>query len=155
MVTLCNFCNRANGNVFSSGPCFICGNSFDKLEMMLSDGVKKISSSEVSSFAISTKIPNIWLLREEVVWNEVFRRPESIKNSVNRQIVKTLVKETEKKYSPETGEIRIVFDFSSSSVKIENESLFIFGRYKKFSRELSQSRWMCKKCEGEGCFKCD
>lgn len=153
MLTLCKQCNSANANGFAAGPCYICGNSLDRLDSMIEESIKKIDNT--TNFSISTIIPSNWLLREEVVWNKKFSNVESIKNSVNRKIVASLTKTNEKKYSPENGEIRIVFDFGSSTVKLESQPLFIFGRYKKYSRELSQSRWGCKKCEGEGCFKCD
>ncbi len=158
MVTLCELCNNANNNFFEIGTCFICKNRLDKLKNAITKAVDKLNGIDTITFSISTKIPNDWLIREENVWDENNQSTcESIKNFVNKQIVKELCNGSGKRYSAEYGECRIVFDLNNPSVTItiENSQLFVFGRYKKHSKELSQSRWICKKCKGEGCFKCD
>jgi tRNA pseudouridine synthase 10 len=121
---------------------------------MLKDATTKLPNDALS-FSISTKIPNSWLINEERLWDEKFSRCESIKNFINRKIVAAIAKTTGKKYKTENADCYIVFDFNNFTINIERAPLFIFGRYKKYSKELSQSRWICKKCKGEGCFKCD
>lgn len=53
------------------------------------------------------------------------------------------------------GQVRVIIDLVGKKVSMENEPMFIFGRYKKLVAGVSQSRWICFKCEGDGCFKCD
>ncbi len=109
------------------------------------------------SFCISTTIPAEWLTREEDVWDHKMDKSESVKNSLNRVIVKTLREETGLHYDSADGDCRARFDFSSSEPKfsIERTQLFIFGRYKKLVAGLSQSRWLCATCGGKGCPSCN
>lgn len=156
MLMLCDICNSANSNGFEKGLCHICSGSLEKkLDGLIKEAAGLIGQSGADSFAISTMIPESWISREEDVWDEKFSKCESIKNFINRRIVSAITTATNKKYKTENSDCRISFDFGKQTIKLENQPLFLFGRYKKYSRELSQSRWICKKCEGEGCFKCD
>jgi tRNA pseudouridine synthase 10 len=51
-------------------------------------------------------------------------------------------------------EARILLDLETSSVRLETAPLFVSGRYRKFDRELPQSRWPCRYCSGRGCPRC-
>lgn len=154
MITLCQLCNRSNSNRFRIGRCYICSNRLEKLDSMLVKGTELLKKSDVCSFSVSTKMPRQWLAAEEAVWDECFLNAESIKSYVNRKVIATLAKKTGKRYSAE-GEVRITFDLDGGVVSAEAQPIWFFGRYKKYTEGLSQSRWICKKCKGEGCFKCD
>ena len=132
----------------------------EKLDKLLAEGAKLLAKSgkTVKRFAISTLIPEKWLIDEENEWDvRLDGKSESVKNQLNREISEFLEKKTKKEYSPSDADVRVVFDLSGTKnpVKIEFEPLFVFGRYKKLIPEISQSRWICSKCEGDGCFKCD
>jgi tRNA pseudouridine synthase 10 len=43
----------------------------------------------------------------------------------------------------------------TEEIKIQVNSLFIMGRYRKMVRNISQSKWICTKCRGEGCPRCN
>lgn len=100
-------------------------------------------------FSISTKIPKDWLIREERIW-DVKLGQESIKNRLNKTISAALPGS----YVVD-GEMRVIFDYSDGSVKLQRNELFVFGRYKKHTAGLSQSRWICQKCNGKGCKECN
>lgn len=155
MTSLCKICNSANAGRFETGPCAICNNKLDKLDGLIEKAAAMLNEMNCGYFAISTKMSESWLRHEERIWDDSFVKSETVKGTVNRLVVAKLVKATGKKYDAENGECRAVIDFDISKVSVENAALFVFGRYKKFSRELSQSRWTCKKCDGDGCFKCD
>jgi len=127
-----------------------------ELQQMIEKAANEIKSHGWKKFAISTKIPEQWLVEEEKEWDaRLDERCQSIKNSTNAKIVKLLYTATGKNYDPANPDGRVVFDLSSKNVSVEFEPIFIFGRYKKLEAGLSQSRWICQKCEGDGCFKCD
>lgn len=127
-----------------------------ELQQMAEKAASEIKSHGWKRFAISTKIPEQWLIIEEKEWDaKLDERSQSIKNSLNAKIVKLLASATGVAYDPTFPEGRVVFDLSSKNVSVEFEPIFIFGRYKKLEAGLSQSRWICQKCEGDGCFKCD
>ncbi len=154
---LCSACNQANGNAFQIGQCHICENRAEKALATAHEAAYILKEEKgLRSFCISTTIPTEWLTREEDVWDHRVEGSESVKNSLNRIIVKTLREETGLYYNSADGDCRAKFDFSSPEPKfsIERTQLFIFGRYKKLVKGLSQSRWLCATCEGNGCLSC-
>lgn len=41
-----------------------------------------------------------------------------------------------------------------AQIAFKTRSIYVYGRYKKHQRGLSQTRWVCQKCNGKGCKKC-
>jgi len=155
---LCSICNQANGNAFHIGQCHICENKAEKALATAHEAARILKEEKgLRSFCISTTIPAEWLTREEDVWDLRMDKSESVKNSLNRVIVKRLREETGLDYNSADGDCRAKFDFSSPEPKfsIERTQLFIFGRYNKLVKGLSQSRWLCATCEGKGCPSCN
>jgi tRNA pseudouridine synthase 10 len=50
--------------------------------------------------------------------------------------------------------VQIAVDFNARKVSFSIQSLFIEGRYNKFSREIAQTVFYCPKCKGKGCPHC-
>ncbi|MFH0737952.1 MAG: tRNA pseudouridine(54/55) synthase Pus10 [Candidatus Micrarchaeota archaeon] len=153
-MQLCAICDSANGKRFPHGTCHICKGDAQKTEKMVEEASRLLAADGAKSFSISTLIPKDWLSREEKAWDISLKGAESVKNLLNRTISSALAKKAKAEYLPE-GECRVVFDYSSGAVKLERSALFVFGRYKKISAGLSQSRWKCSKCDAKGCHSCE
>jgi tRNA pseudouridine synthase 10 len=154
---LCKLCNKANGGFFKEGECHICDGACDSIDGLIAKAAAMLASERIKSFCISTNIPKDWLTREEDAWDVTLGgKSESVKSALNRRIADGLRKACGLRYDSGNGECRVVFDFSSKDpeISMERMPLFIFGRYKKHVAGLSQSRWMCAKCEGRGCDSC-
>jgi tRNA pseudouridine synthase 10 len=122
---------------------------------MIKDALALLVGEECRSFSISSLIPKDWLVREERTWDMVMcPTTESLKSAINRRLISSLREESSLRYSPE-GDCRVVFDYSAGRVTIQRNELFLFGRYRKLVPGLSQSRWLCRKCNGKGCKACD
>ncbi len=52
-------------------------------------------------------------------------------------------------------EAKFIITWPGGIVAFHPLPLFIAGRYLKFSREIPQSRWPCRYCDGLGCERCD
>jgi tRNA pseudouridine synthase 10 len=150
---LCEICNAANGSAFDDGECHICGGKALETPGMIEEAAGLLSKEQAKSFSISTKIPKDWLVREEDAWDISMRKTESLKSMLNGTIVKALRERSSLPYVMD-GDVRLVFDYKKGEVELERNDLFIFGRYMKHTPGLSQSRWLCAKCQGKGCNKC-
>jgi len=51
--------------------------------------------------------------------------------------------------------IMAVIDTSFDIVNLQIKSLFIYGRYNKYRRDIPQTRWFCRICRGKGCRRCN
>jgi len=144
-MQLCRICNSANSSTFLEGKCYVCEDKALATDSMVLEAVKLLTQANATSFAISTIIPKDWQIREEKAFDFTLKKAESIKNLLNRTIVAGIRKARKMEYYSE-GEFRVVFDYSTGQVSLQKNDLFIFGRYKKLSAGLSQSRWKCPKC---------
>lgn len=56
----------------------------------------------------------------------------------------------------ERPELLLVYDCESGRVERTIRSLYLYGRYRKLSRDLPQTRapWRCPECRGKGCETC-
>ena len=48
----------------------------------------------------------------------------------------------------------VILDTQFNVVDLQIKSLYIYGRYNKYSRKVPQTKWFCKTCRGKGCRKC-
>lgn len=155
MTNLCSICNSANVNAYPTGDCFLCNNLLDSLEQLIQNASDQITNEHCETFAIASRVPDEWFIKEEELWDKKIIGVQSIKNILNKKISSELEQRTAKKYDALNGDIRLTFDFKKGRIKIFYENIFVFGRYKKLTGNLSQSRWMCWSCHGRGCKKCD
>jgi tRNA pseudouridine synthase 10 len=49
----------------------------------------------------------------------------------------------------------VTIELAEEKVTAKVNSLFIYGRYNKFVRDIPQTRWPCRECGGKGCERCD
>ena len=51
-------------------------------------------------------------------------------------------------------DVLFTLDFHSRKLKVRIKPLLVYGRYRKLSREIPQSKWPCRRCGGRGCAYC-
>ncbi|MEM2962893.1 MAG: tRNA pseudouridine(54/55) synthase Pus10 [Candidatus Anstonellales archaeon] len=148
-VKLCELCSK----VISTKPtsltkdCLLCGGAFDLIPQLILNATSKLTGIEWNSFSTSCKVPKQILIKQEQLWLiNGLESSNHIKNIINRKTANDISKLTGKKRNQINPDILFVFDFCNRECKALIQPIFIFGHYKKHSRELSQSVWHCKKC---------
>lgn len=80
----------------------------------------------------------------------------ALKNSLNRRVGRIIeARAPDLKAKMRFPDARIVVGWPGGDVKLILLPLYVAGRYLKFSREIPQSRWPCRYCDGMGCPHCD
>jgi tRNA pseudouridine synthase 10 len=111
---------------------------------------------DYETFLVGTKVEeDISDKEKEIIDFSGSDYSELIKNELNREIGKILEKKLKKEVNFEKPTIMVVIDTSYDEIKLQISSLFIYGRYKKFLRDIPQTRWFCKICFGKGCKRCN
>ncbi len=111
---------------------------------------------EYDTFLIGSKVDEEVLDKEKEIIEFIGSDfSESIKTELNREIGKILEQNLKKEVNFEKPTIMAVIDTSFDVVNLQIKSLYIYGRYKKFKRDIPQTRWFCKYCFGKGCKKCN
>ncbi|MFW6304843.1 MAG: tRNA pseudouridine(54/55) synthase Pus10 [Candidatus Saliniplasma sp.] len=139
----------------SSDECTVCGNIFDELDHFASLIVDKFEDIEFDTFLVGTRVDPEIEENEEMLWAELnITTSEPIKSELNREIGKRVFDRIDAEVDLEKPDIKGILDTRFDTVEIEIAPLFIHGRYRKLSRDIPQTKWVCKKCWGKGCEHC-
>jgi tRNA pseudouridine synthase 10 len=135
--------------------CYVCRGLFSETEKFAELAIKASQGYEFSTFLVGTKVDAELIEREESFWTEVgAKETESVKAEMNREIGKLLEAKLGKTVDFTNPDIVFLIDTRFDRVVLDVAPLFVYGRYRKYSRELPQTRWLCRECRGKGCPHC-
>jgi tRNA pseudouridine synthase 10 len=129
--------------------CIYCEGLLWKAEKLADRILEDLRGYEFDTFLVGTRIEGSLRALENYIMGE------SIKYEFNRLIGKAIHEKTGKLVSFDKPDILITFNPEKKTFTYSIRSLFISGRYIKRVRNLSQTRWLCSVCGGEGCEVCD
>jgi len=123
--------------------CYICrGEIFKNIDALVKTIIDKIREEgiEFKTYHVGTRIPKDVLMRElEVVTNVGSEWAESIKRELNRLIGKKLKDLLpDKVFERLNPDIEIIVDVCSGEVSLEIKPLYVYTRYRKIIRGVSQ-----------------
>lgn len=143
-------------NRIDSKNCFLCENIFSEINHFVDLIYDSLKKYEFDTFLIGVKIDEDILEKENKIFTiSDFEYKETIKTELKRKIGIILEEKLGKEVNFDKPNITAVIDTQFDFVNLQIESLYIYGRYKKFSRNLPQTKWFCKICRGKGCRKCN
>jgi tRNA pseudouridine synthase 10 len=135
--------------------CWLCEDSFDSIERFAEAAIEKLGTIEYDTFLIGTKVDPLMQDREERLWAEVGGdKAEPCKAEFNREIGKIVEARTGKQVEFRSPDVVAVVDTRFAQVELDIAPIFFYGRYHKYSREIPQTRWPCRVCQGKGCKRC-
>ncbi len=137
--------------------CKICKGFFSyDIENIVGDILDKLSKYEFDTFLVGTILSNDLITNEQDLWLESgIEFVEPIKTEINREVGKLIEKHTGKKANLENPDIAILIDLDRDEISLDVRSIYIYGEYQKFVRDIPQTKWLCSECNGKGCTKCD
>jgi tRNA pseudouridine synthase 10 len=138
-----------------SEDCQVCRGLFSEVPKFAEIIVKSSKAYEHSNFLVGSKIDASIVEREEQLWTEIgATETESIKGEMNREVGKLVEATIGKPVEFKNPDIVFIVDTMFDRVSLNVTPLFVYGRYRKFSREIPQTRWPCRECRGKGCPRC-
>jgi len=111
---------------------------------------------EFDSFLVGTKVSGMLLENEELLWEIAGAAyAEPLKAELNREVGKRIEHETGKIADFDRPDLVVILNLVTEAVELQINSVFIYGRYRKFKRGIPQTKWLCRECRGKGCERCD
>ncbi|MFX0090839.1 MAG: tRNA pseudouridine(54/55) synthase Pus10, partial [Candidatus Hodarchaeota archaeon] len=140
--------------------CILCDNAFsnENLDKFCQKALDEIKEVEFSTFLVGSLIPAHIIDKEDELRSQFgLEFGESIKSELNREVGKKLLTlfHESKTVNLKNPDVIFLMNLKNNSVSLQINPLFIYGRYKKFVRDIPQSKWHCKECFGKGCEKCN
>lgn len=146
---------RREVGVVRKEGCFICQGIMQSLNDFSVKTVEKLRDYEFDDFLMGATLPREVIEREDELRAKFkLRGGESIKREITREIGKAVASKTGKKVNFRKPDVTILMNFISGEVNITSKPVFVYGRYLKTVRGLSQKRRKCRECRGRGCKIC-
>lgn len=122
--------------------CIICAGIFTEILDYSNEIVKRLEGYEYNSFLIGTTLSEDILEREKSIQAKYGDKGESIKKEINREIGKILGPLLGKDFDKADPDIMVKIDLTYMSIDLQIKSLYVYGTYRKFRRDMPQTRWI-------------
>jgi tRNA pseudouridine synthase 10 len=136
--------------------CHLCNGKMECAVNLSDNAVKLLQDYEFSTFLVGIKLPADVEEREDEFKAEFdLNFSESMRNELSRVIGKTISELSGNEVEFKKPDITVLINPFTKHIALQVNPLHISGRYKKFVRGVSQSRWICSRCRGKGCERCN
>ncbi|MCS7144708.1 MAG: tRNA pseudouridine(54/55) synthase Pus10 [Archaeoglobaceae archaeon] len=135
----------------SAGICPLCAGIFEKIDEVAIMIAKKLNF-DFDSFQIGIRGEGSFRALQEFF--EIRGVDYDLKTEIKNELQSRLKEITGKRISSDPDAL-IVFNPEDLSFEITIKPFYIYGRYIKRIRNISQTRWLCGKCKGIGCEICN
>ncbi|MDX1611373.1 MAG: tRNA pseudouridine(54/55) synthase Pus10 [Candidatus Thermoplasmatota archaeon] len=136
--------------------CYICQGLFDRLERMTDVAEATLKQVEFETYLVGTRVAHDIEARDELVKEDIgTEETENLTTELNREIGRRLWERHGWEAAFQRPQVTAVLDTRFDHVTLTYRSFCLYGRYRKFSREIPQTRWPCRSCRGVGCHKCE
>ncbi len=151
-MRLCRQCLSLIGKGELSEECEACCNAFDRVEEFAKSIVKKLSGYEFQTFNVGSRVWGSARALHELL------KGRGIEYNMKREFNDSLgrkISELSGKIRSPKPDINVIFDLETFNFELQVRPVYIYGRYIKRVRNISQTRWICGFCMGKGCEICN
>ena len=136
--------------------CFLCEGLLGELDQLADVAVEALAPYEHRHFLVGTRFDPALEQREAEVNAALgtLATSERVNSEVNREVGKRVAARTEKPVEFKTPDLTVIVDTRFLDAELQFGGLFVFGRYRKLARDVPQTRWPCRRCQGVGCVRC-
>jgi len=119
--------------------------------------MRNVSSGiEFSTFVVGATLKQSVVERDDKIRSEFhLMGVDSIKTEITRELGKRFLRKTNAKIVHLSPDITFTINFRTERCDAKTRHLFLYGRYIKKKRGLSQKQESCKDCKGKGCIFCN
>lgn len=136
--------------------CWLCEGLLGELDALAEVAIAALAPYEHRHFLVGTKLDPAMELRE-VELNAALAlgdKTERSQSELNREVGKRVAARTGKPVEFKQPDITVILDARFFDAQLQFGALYVFGRYRKLSREIPQTRWPCSRCGGRRCAEC-
>lgn len=131
--------------------CPICCGIFERIDEIALKISERLNF-EFESFQVGIKSEGSFKAVQEFL--ELKGIEYDLKSEIKEELQAKIRNLTGRRISVEP-DVLILFNPEDMSFEISIKPIYIYGRYIKRIRNISQTRWLCGKCDGKGCEICN
>jgi tRNA pseudouridine synthase 10 len=140
-------------DIAAEGTCWVCEGECDRFDWWADQAAAAVRNYGFETYQVGTKVPpllaeNGRLLREDAGLDP--EAGESLKSEYNREVGKRFGERTGTTVDFDRPDLLVVCDLATDEVDLQVNAAFVYGRYRKRERDIPQTEWPCRDCNGTG-----
>jgi tRNA pseudouridine synthase 10 len=147
-----------------TADCWVCEGRCAEFDDWAARAVEAVEGVEFDTYQVGTRTPPLIEENERLLREEIGADPdagEPFKMEFNREVGKRIGRLTDAEVDFDRPHVQFVLDVADGRVETTINSAFVYGRYRKLERDIPQTEWPCRECNGSGrqgrepCDHCD
>lgn len=138
--------------------CPVCEGAFAEAADWLRCALEAVHPYEHTTFQVGTLFPTPAEAYEREVAKALGQEKvgENIRTEANRWLASAYAQATGKTLMPEgRADVKCTVDTRYWTCELDIAPAYVRGRYNKLRRDIPQTHWPCRRCEGRGCWECN
>jgi tRNA pseudouridine synthase 10 len=166
---------EASGRAALDGTCVVCEGITDRIGTYETRVLEAVVGYEFDTFLVGSRYFAEVVDRERSLWQAMLEADEGrlagrvdapaggapawpagewLRNEVNRRVGRRLDARWSATVDLARPDMVVTVDTRADVVTLEPRSVYLTGRYRKHARDIPQTRWPCRSCQGIGCRAC-
>jgi tRNA pseudouridine synthase 10 len=133
--------------------CWVCEGRCGEFGDWAERAAAAVEDVQFATYQVGTRTPPL-IEENETLLREAAGLPEDageqFNAEFNREVGKRVGRLTDTTVDFERPDVQFVLDLAADRIETTVNSAFVYGRYRKRSRELPQTEWPCRECDGSG-----
>jgi tRNA pseudouridine synthase 10 len=137
----------------ASEDCWVCEGACARYEWWAKNAAAALRGYEFDTYQVGTRVPPLLEENDRLLREDVGLDPEAgelLKSAFNREVGKRLGARAGGEVDFERPDVVVLCDLATDAVEVQINSAFVYGRYRKLEREIPQTEWPCRECNGTG-----
>ena len=133
--------------------CWVCEGECARFDWWARQAEAALRGYEFDTYQVGTRVPPLLAENDRLLREEAGLDPEAgelLKSEFNREVGKRLGEATETTVDFERPDVVALCDLTTDTVEAQINSAFVYGRYRKLKRDIPQTEWPCRDCNGTG-----
>ncbi|WP_327051299.1 tRNA pseudouridine(54/55) synthase Pus10 [Halomicrococcus gelatinilyticus] len=133
--------------------CRVCAGHASEYDAWAERAANALADTEFATYLVGTRPPPDLADRERSAREQAdlpADAGESFRSECNREVGKRLGDRTDATVDFERPDVTVLVDFERSTVDVERNPAFVYGRYRKLERDVAQTDATCSACGGRG-----
>ncbi len=133
--------------------CWVCEGECGRHDWWAENAAAALGGYEFDTYQVGTRVPPLFEENDRLLREEAGLAPdagEQFKSAFNREVGKRLGAKTDTEVDFERPDVVVLCDLPTDEVELQVNSAFVYGRYRKLERDIPQTEWPCRECNGTG-----
>ncbi len=137
----------------TDAECWVCEGECARHDWWAENAAAALRGYEFDTYQVGTRVPPLFEENDRLLREDVGLAPdagEQFKSAFNREVGKRLGAKTGAEVDFGRPDVVVLCDLATDEVEVQVNSAFVYGRYRKLERDIPQTEWPCRECNGTG-----